>query len=786
MFPIQSAGSASGYFLQRSLRFRASASAYLNRTVVNPSNLTTWTWSGWVKRGAIGVQQILFSAGTLNVNDTALYFGANDTLNFYTRTSATILGYVATPAVYRDPSSWYHLIIVYNSQSATASNRMQIYVNGVLQTVTTINTLPQNTTSFVNSAVPHYLGTLTSGSYLDGYMAEVNFIDGQALTPSSFGSFNSTTGVWQPAKYTGSYGTNGFYLPFTNNTSPTTLGYDSSGNGNNWTPNNISTTAGVTYDSMTDVPTLTSASVSNYCTLNPLACPVPSGTYLESGNSVFYWTNTSAWISAGSTIAVSNGKYYWECAFSNIASLADVIVGIAPTNLATGFITNNYFAGQGALDYGYYNKTGLKFNNSVSAAYGASFTNGDIVGVALDMTAGNLTFYKNNTSQGVAYTGISGTYTPVVSSQGGTIIANFGQRPFTYTPPSGFVALNTYNLPTGTIVKGNTVMDATLYTGAGTTQNIVNAAGFQPDLFWLKSRSTANSHYLVDSVRGVEKLVSSDLTLGEQNIAQTLTSFNSNGVTLGTIGGGINGSGINFVGWQWKGNGTAVTNTSGTLTSQVSANTSAGFSAVTYTGNGILNASVGHGLGIAPQMIIVKSRSGTSDWIVYHAFGTGINSYLSLNTSAAAIPTTSVWGTSAPTSSVFNLYSSGATNTNGAQYIAYCFAPIAGYSVFYFYNGNGSAEGPFVYTGFRPKYVMYKATTEGGSWVVLDSARDTYNVEQKFLLPDTSGAEGTTPLIDFLSNGFKLRSNASGTNTAGQTYMFMAFAENPFRNSLAR
>lgn len=450
-----------GYNLTRSLRFRASASAYLSRTPATNSGSQTFTFRTLVKRGTLGgTEQFVYFAGTNSPSGT-LVTGisfSNDSLRLFSGVfgSTTDIDLI-TSQVFRDPAGFYDIQVVVDTTQATSTNRVKMYVNGVQVTSFSSTTYPAlNYTLAINNTYVQNIGRRQNDGYFDGYLTETIMVSGQALTPSSFGSTNSTTGVWQPAKYTGSYGTNGFYLPFTDNSALTTssnvgLGKDFSGNGNYWTTNNISITAGVTYDSMTDVPTLTSATAANFAVLNPLACPIPASSYLFNANSYLYYSSTSLWISAGGTIGVPSGKYYWEITAANLASPSDMMIGIAPMSVVSTFITANYFAGQGASDYGYYSANGNKYNNGAGAAYGATYANNDVIGVALDMTAGTLTFYKNNVSQGVAFTGITGTYTPCVSSKGGVVYTNFGQRPFSYTPPSGFVALNTYNLPAGSV-----------------------------------------------------------------------------------------------------------------------------------------------------------------------------------------------------------------------------------------------------------------------------------------------------------------------------------------------
>ena len=268
----------SGYTIDRSLRFRSSASAYLSRTPASAGNRKTWTWSGWVKRGALGVLQTLFSAYNSNTDSgyTEIRFLSADTLVL----SGYATNWRITTQVFRDSSAWYHIVVSLDTTNATAANRIKIYLNGSeITAFGTSNNPALNDDFAINLNAAHSIGRVqaTATQYFDGYMTEVNFIDGQALDPTYFGEYNEDTGVWQPIKYTGTYGTNGFYLKFSDNSTTTTLGYDYSGNSNNFTTNNVSVTSGVTYDSMTDVPTLTSTDAANYAVMNPLDSTITDG-----------------------------------------------------------------------------------------------------------------------------------------------------------------------------------------------------------------------------------------------------------------------------------------------------------------------------------------------------------------------------------------------------------------------------------------------------------------------------------------------------------------------------
>jgi hypothetical protein len=760
--------------LQRSVRLRASNTAYFNRTLTTPTSSTIWTWSAWVKRGALTGTYRLFGASTT----TYLTFNSSDQLNL------TLNGVSAatSTAVFRDPAAWYHIVYQQNGSAQT------IYVNNA--SVATGTTAA----SIFNTAIAHQIGAANTTNYFDGYLTEINFIDGQALTPASFGSINSTTGVWQPNKYTGTYGTNGFYLNFNDNSNNTaaTIGKDNSGNSNNWTPNGISVTAGVTYDSMLDVPTNTGSTNANFAVMNPLIASI-NGSTLSEANLKF----TSPLAATGGclgTIGVSSGKWYWEVTHGGIVSGSnDLYIGIDSNSSPTAWGNTS------ATMYSYWSSNGNKVNNASLTAYGASYTTNDVIGVALDMDVGTLTFYKNNTSQGTAFSSLSGTYFPAVSDGGGSQLAafaNFGQRPFSYTPPTGFKSLNTYNLPTPTIPNGAANFAATTYAGTGSSlaiANTVNGKSFQPDFVWVKGRSGATDHALYDSVRGTTLDLVSNSTAAETTQATGLTAFGSTGFTVGALAK-LNTNTATYVGWQWKAsNASAVTNTSGSISSQVSANPSAGFSIVTYTGTGA-NATVGHGLGIAPRMIIVKNRdSGAIGGAVYHA-SIGATKYLKLfqtttGTDGEATDNTA-WNGGSPTfsGSVFSVGTLNRTNS-AQQMVAYCFSEIAGYSKFGSYTGNSSTDGTFVYTGFRPRFVMVKRSDAVSNWVIWDSSRRTNNETTAVLYPHLSQVEDNPSLnrtVDFLSNGFKLRQTSGDVNGSGGVTIYAAFAESPFNYSLAR
>jgi hypothetical protein len=811
-----------GYFIRNSVRLRSSASAYFNRTPASAGNRKTWTWSGWVKRGALGSHQSIFNAlSSINVVAN-LRFTPSDEIELYFYNGGFVYILITTQ-VFRDPSSWYHLVCSINTTQATSTNRIKLYVNGSQVTAFSTEIYPtQNADGLINAVIPHYLGVDANNglqTFLDGYLTEVNFIDGQALTPSSFGSYNASTGVWQPIKYAGTYGTNGFYLNFSDNSAATAaaIGKDYSGNGNNWTPNNISVTAGVTYDSMLDTPTPYADGGNgrgNYAVVNPL---FRNASMISDGN-LYFNKSTIGWATGQSTMSLPASKTYFEATAVLVGGAnSGVFIGVATSSAAqdTYQVANQWsFGGTGgALKL--YNQTTLVTPSGSSAA-------GDIFQVAYDGATGNLWFGKNNTwydsaggTTGSPSTGANPTMTltagtevfPCAICYANALNFTFGQRPFTYTPPTGFVALNTRNLPDSTIKNGATVMAATTYTatpGTGATiSNAVNGVSFRPDLLWVKNRNNVEQHYWQDSVRGfsssnnVTKMLSSNSTAAEYSLTDITCTTTSSGFTVvdSTPGSGeFWFTNRTYVAWQWKAGDTAVTNTNGSITSQVSANPTAGFSIVTYTGTGA-NATVGHGLSVAPSMVIVKARNLPNGvarpWVIWHkAFSA--TEVIIFDTSAKVTGATTYWNSTTPTSSVFSLGTennvNNATGTVGT-YVAYCFSEVAGYSAFGSYTGNGSSDGPFVYCGFRPRWILIRSISAARDWLLYDTARAPFNVlTEGPLQPNSTNTaySGSYLQLDILSNGFKPRDPITNLNASGETMIFAAFAENPFKNSLAR
>jgi hypothetical protein len=785
-------GGGGGYAIERSLRFNGPDSASLSKTFSNsPTSTTAWTFSAWVKRFGLGAYGILLTAPG---GEQTIRFNPSDQLEFFEFSGGGFQYNLVTTQVFRDPSAWFHLVVVWDTANGTSSNRIRIYVNG--QRVTTFGTATypsSSKASVVNTATSQSIG---SGTLSNFYLADIYMLDGTAVSDAStFGEYDATTGVWVPTAPTGlTYGTNGYHLDFADNSTAAALGTDTSGNGNTWTVNNISVTAGAGNDSLVDVPTNGSEVDTgsggqvrgNYCTWNPLKQSA-SGVTLTNGNLEASISTSQS--SVLGTFGLSSGKWYWE---NTILAFNNMQLGIAKDNVSLAT-----FIGGDALGWSMHSN-GKTYNNLVSTTYGATYGLNDVIGIALDADNGTLTFYKNGTSQGTAFTGLtSGPYFPAFSCTDVSpkVAANFGQRPFAYTAPSGFKALNTANLPAPVITKPSDVMDVKLYTGNGSTQTI-SGLGFSPDLVWIKKRSAAGHGPWYDVLRGTGKAITSSLTNSEYTAGSTqeLTAFNSDGFSLGTdYNFDVNTSSQTFVAWTWDAGTSNATNTSGTITSTVRANISAGFSIVSYTGTGA-NATVGHGLGVEAALLLVKKRNAGTDWAVYHT-SLGGTKYLRLNGTLAAT-TDTMWNNTSPTSSVFSVGKSESGTGTGDTYVAYCFAPVVGYSSFGSWQNNGSTDGTFVYLGFRPRLILLKNSDNTERWYIMDSSRHAYNVppaDSTKLNPNTSNAEGTnfadTATIDFLSNGFKIRTTdtASGEISFGtRNYVYAAFAESPFQYARAR
>jgi len=896
-----SGGAAADYTIDRSLRFNSADGAYLGAAFGTPTDQDVFTLSMWVKRSALGSTQHLFGVST----NHSFGFTSGDALNLTFGGSSAL----TTTALFRDPSAWYHIVWTQSGTSHT------IYVNNVSVGTATA------TSSVFNTAVAHQLGAGNTTNFFNGYFADVHFIDGQALAATDFGKLDDNN-VWQPKAYSGTYGTNGFHLDFSDNSSKDALGYDAAGS-NDWTVNNLTASAtkwssylipqspasfdssypaseafdgsiaanqearlnggsyadryidfiptgGIAFsnqiemyvgasdfeysynggsnvavtadawhtvasgggtltsiriqrtqslthtwralrvdgtilvdgdpagtDSLIDTPTNYTASSGNnggnYATLNPL---LTQSAYLSNGNLEL---DSAGWghIDAYATIGLTSSKWYWEVTFTGDTN-AEPYMGISsvpPEGAAIGQVSGSYGRSKATKTY-----IGGTVNNSGG---NISIGTGDTIGFALDLDNGTLQVYVNGTaesSQLASSLDLTKTWFPAGSIYGPNcqLKFNFGQRPFSISSvPTGHKSLCTQNLDDPLIDDGSTAFDAVKIDNASTTGSITGLS-FAPDFAWFKSRGDAGNHFLLDFIRddGILRVnLANDEVTGTDYI-----DWNSDGVGYKN---GLVDSGSSNIVWLWDaGTTTDTNNTAGSITpTGVRANPSAGFSIVSYTGDGNASATIGHGLNAAPEMIMVKNRDVADDGSVYHV-GTDAtnpqNYFLKLfatsaTGSAARSDAGAMWNDTAPTSSVFSVGTEDNVNASGENYIAYCFAPVAGYSAFGSYEGNGSTDGPFAYTGFRPKWILLKRSDGGAeNWVVYDTARNTQNVMGEQLYPNLSSAKadaGTNPsyaILDSVSNGFKIRGSHTSFNLSGGTFIYAAFAENPFKYARAR
>lgn len=798
------------YSVDNSCRFNDDDTAYLARTPGSAGDRKSWTFSAWVKRANLSSTQYLFSAGTAATDYTAVFFDASDKLNVIRVVSSSTDAQKVTTAVYRDPSAWYHVVVKMDA----ANTNLDVYVNGSEVTALDTTDEPSNIDGAENNAVLHEIGRRSytpTGTYFDGYMADVVLVDGSALAPTAFGTFDGN-GAWIPKSVSGlTYGTNGFHLDFADSAD---IGNDVSSNANDFTPSGLA--AG---DILSDTPT------NNFATISSVARGTGSITFSE-GNlkSTFSFVLTTS--EHGATHALPNGgKWYWEQRFTgaNTGGSQACTCGIQDVDTLTVGNNGNKVTSSG--DYvTFYSDNNTIYISGASTAYVGHVADqaSAIVGFAVDMDNGHLWVHVNGTyingtpnfSTGgnkVASPNTDSTYLPYYAGNGGASgswVVNFGQDStfagtesaggntdangigdFKYAPPADYLALCTANLGTPTIEDPSAHVDVVTYTGNGTAigsgGNEISDLTFQPDLVWIKNRDAADQHVLTDAVRGATKYLSSDGTDIEATDTETLASFDGDGFTVGD-NVQVNTNAEDYVAWCWKGSGAGSANADGTISSTVSANTTAGISIVKYAGNGTGGATVGHGLGDAPSLIIVKNLDQADSWAVYHDGNTTApaTDFLILDTTAATADDATLWNDTAPTSTVFSVGTSHQVNASTENYVAYCFAEVPGFSHFATYTANANVNGPFVWCGFRPALVICKRTSTTGNWYMFDNQRNGYNADNNELVAEDTTVEATTDRLDLLANGFKLRTT-TGPNAAG-TYMFIAFAERPFASALSR
>ena len=741
--------------IANSVIFNDADNAYVSKTFGTPTNNKKWTLSAWVKLGVLGTNRALISSNINGAEYFDLFFTTGNVLKAQNRISSSNDLLSSTSRTFEDTSKFYHFLIVYDSDNSTSADRYIVYVDGDRLTVDD-EAGSGVASAFNKSGVQHQVGisnTLGSsgvaglGYQFDGYMAEVNFVDGSALTPDTFGLTDTSTGRWISKALTGiTYGNNGFRLQFG---SSSNFGEDTSGNNNDFSVINL-----VAGDQTTDSPTQLHAT-------------------FDSGRNGGDWTLSEGNLKIVGTPSTGAGrmcltgmnvpnsnKIYWEVEADAIND-APRYIGLFKDNvsLTAGASTEDMrwiaIRNGGSAD-------GKLWDGKVVSSQLTTFSAGNIIQFARD--GEKLWIGKNDTwlNSGNPSTGANPLLTNIDTNSnwkmgvwslstglGGashTFIMNAGQKTFSYTPPTGFSAWQQDNLPeTAKGVSG---------------------------MVWTKNRDRSKSPTLYDSSRGRHLALFTSGNDAQTTYTDGLQKFLAGGQQI-EDNDHENQSGDSFVSWNWVANGgTTASNGDGSITSTVQANTLAGFSIVRWTGDGG-QSTVGHGLSSTPKIVIQKDLDSTSDWWFYTTAIDGSYDYLKLNSSVAK----SDFSATAPTSTVFTSHGWGTTSM-----IGYCFHEISGYSKFSSYTGNGSTDGPFIYTGFKPSFIMFKRTNSATDWQIQDNKRDTFNPSQKVMTPNQTYTEFTNSLysVDFLSNGFKIRNSTSPWNISGSTYFYMAFAEHPF------
>lgn len=782
------ASTAAGFYphtIDQSLRFEDGDTPRLRFGTGTPTNAKIFTKSFWIKRGELDADNYFYSTFVDGSNENKVRFKSDNTFDYVCVASGSILFRFVSTQVFRDVASFYNLVFAIDTTQSTSSDRVKIYLNGVQITDFSTETYPsQNAEPLTNQASKNFDIGNHNGSPFDGYFSEVVFVDGSALTADSFGEFKD--GIWVPKDVSVlTFGNNGFHLDFKNSSA---IGNDVSGNNNDFTVTGL-----VAADVTEDTPT------NNHATWNPLVSKLNIA--LSEGNTVVNLDdNATGEADMVSTMVCPLGvDIYAEfkaTAFHGGAADSGINIGIIEQGFDRTEQTNTIRQISGGV---FYAGNGYLYTDSVqSGSAQATYTTNDIIGIKVDRTADEVKFYKNNVLQWTEdidatkqyHFGVDSGYTN--STRAISYQAYFAASSWTYTPEANFLALCSASLPEPAIIDGSEYFNTVLYDGNETARSI-SGVNFQPDFTWLKRRTaTDNAHNLYDSVRGATHHLSSSSNSGESTNTTRLTAFESDGFALGD-GAHLNGNGDTYVAWNWLA-GTAVSGaTTGSGTAKTytgSVNTEAGFSIIKYVGNGTSGHTIPHNLtvdGVAttPTMIIVKRLDADGGWRVQHK-DVAATHYLALDTNADPANLDTIFNDTAFDSTVFTVGNASSINGNDKDYIAYCFTDIEGYCKAGVYSGNTDADGPHVYLGFRPAWVMVKTISADGNWWISDSVRGTYNPNGPDLRADITNAEGTNNIFDFLSNGFKLRFSGGQVNTTDRDLIYLAFAEQPFKYANAR
>jgi|TARA_R100000093_G_scaffold68317_1_gene39889 hypothetical protein len=763
---------------------------YLTRTPGSAGDRTRWTLAWWFQLNAIATDMTFFSAND-GTNDFYIRMDGTSNQNMTIVDNNASMN-VNTTAMQRD-TAWYHCIISYDSNESSESDRIKIYINGVVQALDTPGDAYPSSggETYWNNAQANEIGrrSRTSSSYANAYMAQICFLNGDSiqngdvavtdfLDSFTFGTNGSEFSPKSDSDITSLASTAGgtsFMLSFDDSSD---LGNDESSNNNDFSLSSIASGNQSTNTPSKMYPTI------NYIDHSDDTLPT-----LSAGNLTSAGPGAERACMRVTLGIPTTGKWYWEANWDSVASAR---VGFAESS---SFLDAT--CGGTALSWGMQND-GKVVNDDTEGSALFSWSTNDRIAMAYD--ADNSKFWFGRIASGATtvtwassgdpaggtnatVTSVPSNITPALDTNTGTVSLKFPSSTWNLASvPSGFgeITSSEFTAPT---YQGIDYFNTVLYTGNGTAIGSGGKAntgtGFQPDFVWIKNRDAADSHALYDAVRGTTKQIESDTTAAQTTESEGLTAFGSDGFTVGNLDQ-VNTNTEKFVSWQWLGGNSTSTNENGATNSTTSVAGADHFSIVSYTGTGS-NTTIGHGLGAAPEMVIVRELPGGDDWNVYHADADSspASGSLRLDSTAAFASDATLWNNTVPSSTIVNLGTSAETNQSSTAMIAYCFRSVDGVCKIGKYTGNNSVDGPFVFTGFKVAYVLIKNTASTNPWMVYDAARDTYNPVVRYLQPNdnAAGASGSGSRdIDFLADGFKLRENDSDMN--GTTaYIYMAMAD---------
>jgi hypothetical protein len=788
-------GGDATYAISKSCMFNGTDDA-MSRTPGSAGNQRTFSQSMWVKRSAISTSgAIAVGVGATGTGHTVgMFFGSDDTLSAYIYyTGSAWAGQLTSTKTFRDPTAWYHIVLVVDTTEGAASVRIKMWVNGSqIQDLSTAAYPDQNQDLLFNSAVNHEINSATvsggsRGNFFNGYIAELHYIDGTAIGPTAFAETNDE-GVWVPKRFSGSYGTTGFYLDFKESAD---LGDDESGQGNDWTESNIAVA-----NQSTDTPT------NNHCTWNP-AFPNDSNITLSEGARNFSHSGGDQRSTVG-TMFPRTGKWYWEVKVASLGGSSPAgLVGIGQADVISQFDPGDSRHEKTGTSLGYRLSDGQTYFGDSTASFGNSFALNDIWQCAWDADNGKVWFGKNNTWQnsgdptsGATGTGAFGTtltstvqngggWGPTASNESSDVYeARFAEAEWSYSAPTGFKAFCTENLPEPTIKDGSAYFQMDDYAGTGSSnaRTFAGNSDMQPDFLWIKAKNTTTSWTAFNAATGVQKYTQLNNRDNLVTDANSLTAFGSDGFTVGSAGI-VNDGSYTFFAAGWSAGNSGSSNTDGSInTASTYADQTAGMSVGTYTGTGNV-ATVGHGLGATPDFVVVFSQS-------YGDHKIGVNWQAKVTQFSERI----VWDKvddafaastnciTAGSSTTFTIGTERGINENTETFQYYAFREIEGFSKFGTYTGTANANGPYLYCGFSPAMIIMKADAGGEAWTMFNAKTDAYNPRINYARMNENNAftTGSTIQVDFLSNGVKLRGTDGIINKDGYAIIYMAFAENPF------